>query len=34
MRESNVVDFDDIIMQTVVLLRRDEDARSYYQRRF
>ncbi|MCR5263237.1 MAG: UvrD-helicase domain-containing protein [Clostridiales bacterium] len=34
MKDSNVLDFDDLIMQTVYLLRTDEDARSYYQRRF
>lgn len=31
---SNALDFDDIIMQTVRLLRENEEARSYCQRRF
>jgi len=31
---ANVLDFDDIIMQTVKLLKTDEEARNYYQRRF
>lgn len=34
MKESNVLDFDDLIMQTVFLLKTDEDARGYYQHRF
>lgn len=34
MHESNVLDFDDIIMRTVQLLESDEEARNYYQRRF
>ncbi len=33
-RDGNAVDFDDIIMQTVRLLREDEDALSYCQNRF
>ncbi len=33
-REANAVDFDDIIMQTVRLLREDDDALSYCQNRF
>ncbi len=31
---SNAVDFDDIIMQTVLLLRRDDEVREYYQNKF
>lgn len=31
---SNALDFDDIIMQTVLLLQKDEEARAYYQHRF
>ncbi len=34
MQESNVLDFDDIIMRTVQLLEQDEEAREYYQHRF
>ncbi len=34
MEEANVVDFDDIIVRTVRLLSRCEDARSFYQHRF
>ena len=34
LRRSNAMDFDDIIMQTVRLLREHEDVRSYYQRKF
>ena len=34
LKESNALDFDDIIMQTVRLLHEDEEARTYYQRRF
>jgi len=34
LRESNGMDFDDIIMQTVRLLETDEEARSWCQRRF
>ena len=34
LKNSNALDFDDIIMQTVRLLEEDEEARSYYQRRF
>jgi len=33
-RAANAVDFDDIIMQTVALLRADEEVRSYCQNRF
>lgn len=32
--ESNAVDFDDIVMHTVNLLRANEDVREYYRRRF
>ena len=32
--ESNLLDFDDIIMKTVELLRTNEDALSYYQNKF
>lgn len=32
--EFNAVDFDDIIMQTVRLLERDDEARAYYQNRY
>lgn len=34
MSRSNAMDFDDIIMNTVRLLREHEDVRSYYQRKF
>jgi putative ATP-dependent DNA helicase pcrA len=34
LEESMAVDFDDIIMKTVMLLRENEDVRSYYQRKF
>ncbi len=34
LKSSNALDFDDIIMETVRLLREDEEARTYYQRRF
>lgn len=34
LRESNALDFDDLIMQTVLLLRNHEDVRTAYQRRF
>ncbi len=34
LQESNVLDFDDIIMQTVRLLKQDSEVRDYYQRRF
>ena len=33
-RAANAVDFDDIIMQTVALLKADEEVRSYCQNRF
>lgn len=32
--QSNALDFDDIIMQTVLLLRQNEDVREYYQNKF
>ena len=32
--QSNALDFDDIIMQTVFLLRRNEEVREYYQNKF
>ena len=34
LRRSNAMDFDDIIMQTVRLLRENPDVLSYYQRKF
>ena len=34
LQDANALDFDDIIMQTVFLLRSCEEARSYYQGRF
>jgi len=34
LRESNALDFDDIIMQTVLLLKNHPDVRDAYQRRF
>ncbi len=34
LRESNAVDFDDIIMQTVLLLRNHRDVLEHYQNRF
>lgn len=34
MRNSNALDFDDIIMKTVELLKNDADVRGYYQKRF
>lgn len=34
MAASNVLDFDDIIMQTVKLLKTDSEVREYYQHRF
>ena len=34
LRSSNAMDFDDLIMQTVLLLEQDEEARDYYQRKF
>ncbi len=34
LRENNALDFDDIIFNTVMLLREHDDIRSYYQRKF
>ena len=34
LKENNAVDFDDIILLTVKLLREHEDVRTYYQRKF
>ena len=34
LRESNALDFDDIIMQTVLLLKKHKDVREAYQKRF
>lgn len=34
LRESDALDFDDIIVQTVRLLREHEDVRTFYQRKF
>jgi len=34
LKEANALDFDDIILQTVILLLRFEDVREYYQRKF
>ena len=34
LKESNAVDFDDIILLTVQLLQQHEDVRTYYQRKF
>ena len=34
LRENDALDFDDIIYQTVLLLQRHEDVRSYYQKKF
>ena len=34
LRTSNALDFDDIIMQTVILLQKDEEALAYCQNRF
>ena len=34
LRSSNALDFDDIIMQTVILLRKFPEVREYYQNRF
>ena len=34
LKSSNALDFDDIIMQTVLLLENDEEVRDYYQRKF
>ncbi|MBQ8508467.1 MAG: UvrD-helicase domain-containing protein [Clostridia bacterium] len=34
LREANALDFDDLILQTVRLLKRSDEAREYYQNRF
>lgn len=34
LRSSNALDFDDIIMQTVLLLRKFDDVRTYFQQKF
>ncbi len=34
LKSSNALDFDDIIMQTVLLLEEDEEVRGYYQNKF
>lgn len=34
MKEANALDFDDIIMKTVELLRNNQDIREYYQQKF
>ncbi len=34
LREANALDFDDIILHTVHLLQKDEEVRSYYQKKF
>ena len=34
LREANAMDFDDIILNAVHLLQKDEDVRSFYQRKF
>ncbi len=34
LKASNALDFDDIIMQTVLLLQQDEEVRTQYQKRF
>ena len=34
LRENNALDFDDIIVKTVELLQKNEDIRTYYQRKF
>ncbi|MDD5937626.1 MAG: UvrD-helicase domain-containing protein, partial [Clostridiales bacterium] len=34
LRSANALDFDDLIFQTVRLLRQDEEVRTYYQRKF
>ncbi len=34
LKSANALDFDDIIMQTVILLSENEEVRSYYQNRF
>ena len=34
LKENNALDFDDIILQTVLLLQNHEDVRTFYQRKF
>ena len=34
LKKSNALDFDDIILQTVMLLQRDSEVREYYQNKF
>jgi DNA helicase-2/ATP-dependent DNA helicase PcrA len=34
LKSANALDFDDIIMQTVLLLESDEEVRAYYQKKF
>lgn len=34
LKENNALDFDDIIFQTVLLLQRNEEVRTYYQKKF
>ncbi len=34
LKAANAMDFDDLILQTVLLLQRDEQVRSYYQKKF
>ena len=34
LKENNALDFDDIILNTVLLLQQNDDVRSYYQRKF
>ncbi len=34
LKENNALDFDDIILNTVLLLQQNEDVRTYYQRKF
>ena len=34
LRSSNAMDFDDLIMNTVILLNEDKEVREYYQRKF
>ena len=34
LREANALDFDDIILHTVHLLQKDEEVRTYYQKKF
>ena len=34
LRDANAMDFDDLILQTVLLLQKDEQVRAFYQRKF